>query len=725
MSDQPHDPSNAHTPQPEHDFEFEEKAIDSLGKEGPIGGMKLKHPPGLALLFFTEMWERFSYYGMRALLVLFMVAQIPGTGRGGVGGGLGIDFAHAGKIYGIYTSLVYLTPVFGGMIADKLIGTHRSMLIGGIIIAMGHISLAMMDLFTTTGQTVTIGQHIAFFTGLGLIILGTGFFKPCVSVMVGQLYEEHDPRRDAGFTIFYMGINVGAFFSALVCGWLASQYGWWAGFGAAAVGMISGLIVYTIGRPKLLKGIGLPPKDRGPAGPILGKIGLSMLAIAIPIAVYVILGMLASSPVGQRAEWLGFASSISQSVAAPMQMWYFVALVVASVAGIGWFVSIQDKHERGPTAALFIIAFFVIFFWYAFEQAGSSMNVFAQQRTQRSWSDGHSGGVIESDNLGDLWKGMDTTFYELSPAGNSSADVDAEAGSADDSEYADSPDQLANPFNLGAGEISVTLRSGDTFDLSVSPQTTVAQFAADLNAKSKGQLTLQENDKHNGVVLTDASTGGSLFVHDERGQAARNLRVLSFKEFPAAWFQSVNSLFIIILAPIIAFGWVALAKRKLEPSISVKMAYGLILLGIGFVFMTLAAKFSDGGHYIAPGASETADGVNQLVRVSAFWLVAVFFMHTMGELFLSPIGLSLTTKLAPKKWVSFMMGIWFLSPSIAQLVGGFTFAYIEPIQKGEAFKPIIGGQADFFLVFVISSVGAGVVMLAISPILKRLIGDRG
>ena len=721
MTDHPQEPPA--TPPLEHDQDFEEGAMETLEHAGAVGTVRMAHPPGLALLFFTEMWERFSYYGMRALLVLFMVAQIPGTGRGGVGGGLGIDFSHAGKIYGVYTSLVYLTPVFGGMIADKLIGTHRSMLIGGIIIAMGHIALASMDLFTGgAGGAVSLGQHIAFFSGLGLIILGTGFFKPCVSVMVGQLYKEHDPRRDAGFTIFYMGINLGAFFSALVCGWLASRFGWWAGFGAAAVGMIAGLIVYSIGRPKLLKGIGLPPKDRGPAGPILARIGLSILALAIPIAVYVLLGHLASTPPDQRAPWLSFASSLSQEVAAPVQMWYFVALVVATIAGIGWFVLIQEKHERGPTAALFIIAFFVIFFWYAFEQAGSSMNVFAQQRTQRAWTDGAKTGVIESGNLGDIWSGMGTTtFHRLSPA---RADT-MEAEPATDSAHTDATHVIANPFNEGAGVISTTLRSGDSFTTTVDPKTTVAQLATTLNTQSKGLLALTDNEAHDGVVLTDSTQGGALFVHDKRGEAARDLRIISQREFPAAWFQSVNSLFIIIFAPLIAFLWVALAKRKLEPSISVKMAYGLILLGLGFVFMTLAAKISDGGHYIAPGATETQNGATRLVRVSAMWLVAVYFMHTMGELFLSPIGLSLTTKLAPKKWASFMMGVWFLAPSIAQLIGGFTFAYIEPIQKGEAFKPIIGGQADFFLVFVITSITAGVVMLAISPILKRLIGGRG
>jgi len=719
MSNNP--PDSGASPPPPHDPEFEDVTIRTMEAGGVGGPVRMSHPPGLALLFFTEMWERFSYYGMRVLLTLFMVAEIAGAGRGGVGGGLGLDRAHAGKIYGIYTSLVYLTPIFGGMLADKLIGTHRSMLIGGIIIAMGHISLAAMDLFRdSAGQTVTLGQHIAFFSGLAFIILGTGFFKPCVSVMVGQLYEENDPRRDAGFTIFYMGINLGAFLAGIICAWLAAQYGWWAGFGAAAIGMIAGLIVYIIGRPRLLSGIGLPPKDHDPAVAVVRRIVLSMLAVAVPISLYVILGILGATDAASRPGWLSFLSDVTPATAQTIQLWYFVAIVVGVIGGIFWFVNIQEKLDRGPTAALFIISFFVIFFWYAFEQAGSSMNVFAQQRTERAWpwAHGDRDGVIESGNLGELWHGMDTTLAMIKTASgvvDDNADTDGDAAS----------DPASNPYNQGAGDILVTLRRGDSFTVHVDPDESVAQFANTLATESNGAITLGENDDHNGVILTDSSTGGALFIQDERGRAARDLRILSAHEFPAGWFQSVNSLFIILCAPLVAYLWVALAKRKLEPSIPVKMAYGLILLGLGFVFMTIAAKVSDSGHYIPPGATEIEDGAVRLARASALWLVAVYFMHTMGELFLSPIGLSLTTKLAPKKWVSFMMGIWFLAPSIAQLIGGYTFAYIEPIEKDAAFKPIIGGQADFFFVFLITSVTAGLVMLIISPVLKRLIGDRG
>lgn len=675
-----------------YDAGLGERAVETLERGGPIEPIRESHPAGLYLLFITEMWERFSYYGMRGLLTLFLIAEVAGTGIGGGGGGFGFLRSEAGKVYGWYTSLVYLTPIFGGMLADKLIGTHRSMVIGGIIIAMGHGCLALIDLASAHNGTVSLAQQGVFYLGLALIILGTGFFKPCVSVMVGQLYREGDPRRDAGFTIFYMGINLGAFFGGIVCAWLADTFGWWAGFGAAGVGMVAGLIAYGIGRPKLLKGIGLPPEETEGALRVVLKILISMAALAVVIAGYV---------AAKKYDYGGL---------------YLAAGLGAALAGIVWFVTIQRPGEKGPTAALFIIAFFVIFFWYAFEQAGSSMNVFAQQRTDRAYARLDSDGVIDSRDLGEKWQGMETTFGSLRPPIGESAG--AHDGGSDESAGA-SP-AAENPYNIGKAEIHIVQRNGNEIRADVEPQTTVGQFAATLAERSGGSLTLAENEAHNGATLTDRSVGKALLVEDARGSAARDLRIISAKEFPAAWYQSLNPLYILIFAPVFAFLWGFLRKRRLEPHTAIKMGYGLVLLGMGFVFMVIAGRFSDHGVFIPPGATETPNGAVHLSLVGPQWLALAYLLHTWGELCLSPIGLSLTTKLAPKRWMSFMMGVWFLAPSIAQLIGGYTFAYIGPIEKGEAFKPIIGGQGDFFLVFVVTSVGAGVVMLLISPVLKRL-----
>ncbi len=680
----------------------------------------LGHPRGLFILFFVEMWERFGYYGMRGLLMLYMVAQIAGTGAGGGGGGLGMDRRDAGTIYGWFTALVYFTCLFGGMIADKLIGTHRSMVLGACIMSVGYLLLAAQEFIAGDTGMVSNLQRLGFFGSLMLIIIGTGFFKPCVSVMVGQLYKEGDPRRDSGFTIFYMGINLGAFLAGILCAILAVNFGWWAGFGAAGLGMWLGLGMYLTLRPEFLRGIGLPPAEPEPTMRVMAKVGLCLLVVALLIAGYM------APRLDAMLEARGYAS-LPFAFPANYGAYYLVALGVGVVGAVIWFISIQTKEERGPTAALFIICLFVIFFWYAFEQAGSSMNVFAQQRSDRAypWALVDQDGVIDSGNLGSNWAGMDTTFDALH------ADVTFASGAhggADGAPSADDP-IVANPFNLGAGVIRFEPEGAEAVEVAVEPATSVAQFGAALAQQTGGALTLSPNEASNGVVLR-RTPEGPLLVTDLRGAAARNLSILSAREFPAAWYQSVNALFILIFAPVFGVLWAVLRKRRLEPSTPLKMASGLLMLGGGFVFMVLGAKLSDSGVFIPPNATEgplNADGsAVSLVRVSVVWLTMAYLLHTWGELCLSPIGLSLTTKLAPRKWVAFMMGVWFLAPSIAQLIGGYTFAYIEPIERGDAAGfPVLGGQADFFLIFVITSLGAGVVLLLLTPIMKRLIGGRG
>jgi POT family proton-dependent oligopeptide transporter len=365
---------------------------------------------------------------------------------------------------------------------------------------------------------------------------------------------------------------VGALLGALACGYLGEKVGWHWGFGAAAVGMIAGMIVYVIGRPKLLKGIGLPPakEDRPPASKTLTRLALMIGATALLIGI----GQALANP-GATIPVIGVKLPDFPDWALRA---YGVTVVLGAIALIVGFVASQKPGDKGPTAAIFIISTFVIFFWFAFEQAVTSLNLFALHRTER------------------VLPGMQN-------------------------------------------------------------------------------------------------------------------------EFPASWYQSVNSSFILIFAPILAVLWAWMGRRRIEPSTPVKMGFGLILLGLGFVVMVFIAQKTDGGKFLEEGS-------DLIRKVGPYWLILVYFLHTIGELFLSPIGLSLVTKLAPLKWVSLLMGVWFLSPAIAQFIGGMTFSQIEKIEKGELFNPIIGGQADFFLIFVITSCGAGIVMLAISPILKKLMHGR-
>jgi POT family proton-dependent oligopeptide transporter len=486
------------------------------------------HPRGLGLLFFTEMWERFSYYGMRAILVLYLVNALKW------------DTPHAANLYGTYMMLVYLTPVIGGFLADRFIGTRHSLVIGSIVIALGHFTMAF------PGMT-------SFYAGLGLIIIGTGFFKSNVSTMVGQIYREGDPRRDSGFTVFYVGINTGAFLGPLFCGGFAqsSRFGWHWGFACSGVGMLLGLVTYLWGRDKYLPGIGTSPTRT--AASLAGSADAGPKAnTTLHAAIGLVLG-------GGLAWFLGNGS--------------FLGLLMGVVVGPALTISLLGSHgeERKRVIALFIVVFFVIFFWSAYEQTGSSMNLFADKNT-----------------------------------------------------------------NLKAGSFNI----------------------------------------------------------------------------PSSWFQSVNPFDIIIFAPLFAWMWTVLGKRRREPSTALKMVLGLALLATGFLFMVIGGARADTG-----------------VLVSPFWLVAAYTFHTWGELCLSPVGLSYVTKVAPVRFASLLMGVWFLANAVAGKIAGAIAAFTPtPGEHPQAIAGGIGGflqsvsatQQGFYMIFVVAGFVAAALMLLFVPLLTRL-----
>lgn len=448
--------------------------------------------------------------------------------------------ADAGNLYGWYTGMAYLLPLLGGLIADKLIGTHRSMIVGGLLIALGHIVLGLSGFgslgLSDTGMTV-------FVMGLALITIGTGHFKPSVSVMVGQLYPMGDPRRESAFSIFYMGINLGSFLCNLVCGWLAVQYGWHYGFGAAAVGMILGLTTYVTFRRQYLGGIGEP------SGPHGGK-----------AAMFLPLGVVAAAGVA----WLYHIGVLGQIDALFSLKPVLAAVILAAIAYACWMVFSQAASDRGPVATIFIYMLFNALFWLSFEQAGSSLTTFTQELTDR---------------------------------------------------------------HLGSAEV------------------------------------------------------------------------------PTPYFQSINPLLIIIFAPIFGVFWAALLRRGKSVPQPYKIGLGLIFVGLGYVVMVLAAMRLNIG----------------IPKVSMIYISGCYFLHTVGEIILSPTGLSYVAKTAPKKSLSSLMGIWFLSSFIANLAAGKVSALTEPIIEGKTKLPWhFGGQIDFFLLFVVSSVAAGVLIMGIAPVLVRL-----
>jgi POT family proton-dependent oligopeptide transporter len=510
----------------------------------------LGHPAGLFLLFLVEMWERFSYYGMRGLLVLYLVHP---AAAGFANPGRGWSRADASLLYGWYTGLAYLLPIAGGIVADRLLGTHRSMVVGGLLIALGHAVLAVSGLGELA--RTDLGMSV-FVLGLALIVIGTGHFKPCVSVMVGQLYPAGDGRRDGAFTIFYMGINLGAFLSAFVCGTLGERVGWHWGFGSAAVGMLAGLVLYLALRPRWLAGIGLPPA---------GKPNLAAATLVTGLVLATLFALL------YHAGALGAAGRLLGDIAVGLGgVWVGpVVLVVAAVAGAGWFVARQAPGPRGPTATNVGFMQLNAVFWLAFEQAGSSLNLFTDMHTDR---------------------------------------------------------------------------------------------------------------RLDGFTV------------------------------PTTWFQSVNAGLILLLSPLFAALWSWLARRNRDPRQAVKIALGLAFLAFGYLFMVWAGLIARDGAALAP----------------MILVVATYFWHTVGELCLSPTGLSYVTRAAPARWASLLMGVWFVSSFIANLAGGLVAAQVEAIERGTIALPWhLGGQADFFLLFVVAAGAAAALMLLLAPLMNRLAPDRG
>jgi proton-dependent oligopeptide transporter, POT family len=486
---------------------------DSTADRSGIGG----HPRGLTTLFFTEMWERFSYYGMRAMLMLYMTTAI-------VGGGLGFDDKKAASIYGAYTGSVYLMSIPGGWLADNVFGTRRAVLVGGIIIALGHYAMAFPSLVT-------------FYSGLILIVFGTGLLKPNVSAVVGQLYSTEDERRDAGFSVFYMGINLGAFLAPIVCGWLRVKYGWHFGFGAAGIGMTLGIIQYILGK-KNLRGAGEAPAL---ASSVLQRNVIVGVLFMIACALAVLFLWFGPEPVRANKIWIMMA---------------IVALFL-----IWLFTSFLKTEEKKPVAAIVVLFFFSIIFWAAFEQAGSSFNLFAERFTDRTISNGFL-----------VWL----------------------AGS---------------------------------------------------------------------------------------------------NEFPSEWFQSVNSIFLIIFAPIFSWLWLWMGRR--QPSSPMKFSYGLLFVGCGAALLIAASMLLVAGS-----------------RVSPLWLLGVYLLQTIGELCLSPVGLSTTTKLAPARLTGLMMGVWFLSISFGNFLAG------EVAGEFGSPRELIGLFGKVAAVPLI----AAVALFALTPLIRRLMG---
>lgn len=567
------------------------------------------HKPGLFLLFFTEMWERFSYYGMRVLLVLFLVSET-------AGGGWGWTRSSALNLYALYTGLVYVTPILGGIIADKFLGYRKAVVLGAFLMTLGHASLAFES-------------AISFYAGLVLLILGNGFFKPNISSIVGQLYGNDGARKDSAYTIFYMGINAGAFLGILLCGYIGEKTQWSYGFGLAGIFMLLGMIMFQLGQG------------------IFGELGLH------------------SKPKAGTGD--NDASQESPAV-------------------------VRDR-----LIAIGILSFFTIFFWMAFEQAGGSMNIFAKDYTSRILT-GSAATIF-------FWVNALLTIVPLAivtwvlfrliavtksqiPLSNVSITISFVII------WAIALWMLNKEYNMRAYDITIAMpAAADGENAVAKPISTTVQTDTTFQPGQAIKVVDIEGKSGNGKLRILTEEQAAKYTTDLDATIVREKQ--NETEVTASWFQILNSFFIIAFAPIFSRIWAS----RFNPSAPVKFGIGLILLGLGFGALAVASRG------ISQGAT-TAE-------VSMWWLIVAFLFHTLGELFVSPVGLSYVSKLAPAKLVGLMFGIWFLASAIANYLAGFTGSYIDAISEKY-------GLSTFFLIYTLIPIIAGVVILSLTSKIKKL-----
>jgi len=503
-------------------------AIDSVEIDEPNGPgkMRKKHPKGLYTLFATEMWERFSYYGMRALLTLYLTAEL-------VNGGFGLSRQEGLELYAIFTGLVYLTPIIGGWVADNFFGQRKTIYIGGIVMAVGQILLAA-SAFMSSDLDVE-SRNFLFNFGLGVLIIGNGFFKPNISTIVGEFYDDNDPMKDAAFNIFYLGINLGAILGTFIAGGLGEGVGWGWGFLTAGIGMILSVLWLNFKETTLLNQ-GLPPNGDMTRNKIDGKDWSQILITSVSL----VFGILALIYV-----W-GMLPDMATTI---------ITYVVfgSLILGLSYviFKGTEGVNEWSRMSVIVVLAVFNVVFWAGFEQAGGTFNLFAKENTQRY------------------------------------------------------------------------------------------------------------------IAFLDW-------------------------EMPATWFQNVNSIVILIGAPLFSIMWLKLDKLKFNPRTPLKFALGLFLGAAAFWVMSQAKGLADTG-----------------VLVSPMWLVVVYTLLTLGELMLSPIGLSMITKLAPTKLVSVVMGLWMASFAAGNYVAGM----LEGI--------LIKYDFELYPFIMAVMLGSGVLLLLISPLLNK------
>ena len=675
----------------------------------------LGHPSGLFVLFFTEMWERFSFYGMRVLLVNFLTMAVIGYNPGWEW-----SAGNATALFGTYAGLLYLTPILGGIIADKMIGYRWAVVIGALIMTLGHASMALETEFS-------------LYAGLGLLVIGTGFFKPNMTSIISEMYKDLPEKKDGAYTIFYMGVNAGAFFGMMLCGYLAERIGWSWGFGLAGIFMLLGTLQFWLAKPLFGKIGGVPnakevaaaeveAEQRAEAkGETVSKRNPFTQTDKILIFFTSVIGLLylINDPLSKIAgidlfpfEVGGLSGTI---VVVLIGLLLFLALVISRIAR-------YDVVTRDRMIAFVIFAFFTVFFWLSFEQGASSLVLFARDSVQRNLM-GDSAIAYNIINalltivplaiitwvLILLWK---RTFKKI-PGSNIvlaicfagvwgivawmlNRDLTTIAYQATYESYivASTDDEGKEVFE----HVAITENTVTPANASIVTDTVKIGEPITLGVGQEVNIITKNNEKTEYAFLTDerlkvAREQGIENGLDNGVVPARIIAVLDNQvEIPVSWFSILNSFFIIAFASFFSKWW----ESKYNTSATGKYALGLIIMAIGFGLLAFGAY-----------------GIEAGVKVSMVWLVLAYLFHTLGELCLSPVGLSYVSKLVPARMIAFMFGMWYLAIAIGNKLAAVLGGQIEEITKQYSLS-------TFFLIFTIVPAIAGVLIWLLGPVIKKL-----
>ena len=594
-----------------------ENTTDQFFKNPVLG-----HPAGLFVLFFTEMWERFSFYGMRSLLILFLTASA-------MDGGWEWSRENASSLFGTYVGLVYLSTMLGGYFADKIIGFRWAVVVGACLMTLGHASMA-------------VETEFSIYLGLVLLVFGNGFFKPNMTSIISEMYKDRPEKKDGAYTLFYMGVNAGAFFGILLCGYLGEKVGWSYGFGLAGIFMFFGMLQFWLSQ-NIFGEIGLKPSaeskakvqaadtdKRNPFTPIQ----LGLIAIMASLGLLWILNAPVSKISGGKIDVFGFLGENGNSIAIITALLLFITLLV-------YRFTQYSKITKEKLMAVTFFAFLTIFFWAIFEQSPNSLTIFASDYTNR---------VLEGN-----WS---VIFLVVN--------------------------SLITILPLAIITWVLTLLFKQTFK-----KYTLAALILSTSFVIIWTIALW-------MLAKDYYTAGYLSLSDGTLQFLKIDKVTEpLTEVAATWFSTLNSLFIISLAPLFSKWW----ESKYNPSVNFKYGIGMLLLALGMACVAFGAKD------IEPGAKTAS--------VSMIWLILVYLFHTMAELCISPVGLSNVSKLVPARMIAFMFGVWYLAVAIGMKGAGMFGENIDKIANEH-------GLSYFFWMLTLISIVVGIFAIIMSPIIKKL-----